>query len=45
MKALKSLVPYLLIAVLMWLLWLCNTNGNRLIFISEIGRASCRERV
>lgn len=33
MRALKSFVPYLLIAALMWLMWLCNINGNRLIFI------------
>lgn len=35
MKALKSFVPYLLIAALMGLMWLCNINGNRLIFISD----------
>lgn len=35
MKALKGLVPYFLIAALMGLMWLCNINGNRLIFISD----------
>ena len=35
MKALKGLVPYFLIAALMWVMWLCNINANRLIFISD----------
>lgn len=35
MKALKSFVPYLLIAALMWLMWLCGSNAERLIFISD----------
>ena len=35
MKALKSFVPYLLIAALMGLMWLYNINSNRLIFISD----------
>ena len=34
-KALKSLVPYLLVAVLMWLLWLSNSNADRLIFMVD----------
>ena len=35
MKVLKSLVPYLLVAVLMWLLWLSNSNADRLIFMVD----------
>ena len=35
MKALKSFVPYLLIGALMWLMWLCGSNAERLIFISD----------
>lgn len=34
MKALKSLVPYFLIAALMWLFWLCNSNAERLPFVN-----------
>ena len=34
MKVLKSLVPYLLIAAMMWLLWLCNSNADRLPFVN-----------
>ena len=33
-KALKSLVPYFLIAALMWLFWLCNSNAERLPFVN-----------
>lgn len=33
MKALKSLVPYVLIAALMWVMWLCGSNGERLPFV------------
>ena len=35
MKTLKGLVPYFLIAALMWVMWLYNINANRLIFISD----------
>ncbi len=34
LKALKSLVPYFLIAALMWLFWLCNSNAERLPFVN-----------